>query len=142
MDEIKKSVEKLTILNVEMPEFEPTCASRLEDLIIQNAKLQMVKRDLKALSLLQAELPEFNTDEIKSDVKAIEDCLNKKANLASIMKLHGEMKPKLDTILADEKTLAKARDVLVKTFKVEHADVICPHRNDIYADECLEKFSK
>jgi ribosomal protein L32 len=138
----KCSIAKLKILNVEMPEFEPNCASQLEEFVMIKTKLEMIKTDLKALKMLQAELPEFDSEEINSNMKQLEDCIVNVQHIKAITTLHNELKTKLDALLEDEKLATAAKDILINKFKVENADLICPHRNDVYSDECLEKFSK
>lgn len=105
-------------------------------------KINMIKNDILALKLLRAEIPSFSGEKITLMLTNLESMMSKAASLNDINAEHAKLKAEIDRLLTEKKTLEKTKDVLQNKFRVEHSELICPHRNDVYADECLIKFMK
>lgn len=145
--EQKVKISTLKIKDVELPSSESlTECVGLHELIKQHQDkintIIAIKNDILALKLFRAEIPAFSGEKVSALVTNIEDMLTKAASLKRVTEEHEKLKKEVDGILKEKKTLEKTKDVLQNKFRVEHSELICPHRNDVYADECLIKFVK
>jgi len=140
----KENIQVLKLRTVEIPELEsPTFAVLdFEKMFNDHLALKNIKRDVVALTLINTELPELLGEKIANQIEVVDGLLKKTSTITAIKQSHEKLKLLADELFKDGEKLKKAQEILFVNFKTENPELICPHRKDVYADECLEKFSK
>lgn len=117
----------------------------LDQIQVQTERHNVVKQindDLGNQKILDAKIPSLSKDQLEKILSKMEafqidnnSLQGSKAELQASDQLCVRLKN-------EESQLKKDKTSIQESFKSEHGSLICPHRGDVYADECLEKFCK
>jgi len=104
--------------------------------------IKQIHKDLSNQKILDAKIPVIAKDQIEKILGKVEAGQKQNA-LIQETSAEFQVSDQIKIKLRDEEVqLTKTKTCIQEAFKKEHGDLICPHRGDVYADECLEKFCK
>lgn len=143
--DLHSSITELSLLDTELPvreELEVKEVGVIEKVMDTLVDLKKVLNQCSNLKLLNVVMPVFKEQVTSTLVQSLEKMnsdllgLNKDTTAVELAKHNIE---KLSTSIVQNNT---EKESFQATFKQENCHLICPHRNDIYADECLLQFVK
>lgn len=147
VSETHVTLSKLNLLSVEMPSRIGVsglndCVDTLQSQIDVHDTITQIQKDLSNQKILDAKLPTFSKDQLEKILSQIEEIGFDKSRLQSDKEEFIVRENRIVALTGEESELTKIKVDVQEVFKKEHANLICPHRGDVYADECLEKFCK
>jgi len=147
INEANDALKKLRLDSVELPTRVGIAfmGEILDQIQIQTERHNLVKQindDLGNQKILDAKIPTLSKDQLEKILSKVEEFQVGNNSLQG-SKAELQVSDQLCVRLKNEESqLKKDKADIQESFKKEHGNLICPHRGDVYADECLEKFCK
>lgn len=139
MRSVVSSMGELTLIDTEVPEFDEyfnSSADEIHEITVAILKLKTMKSEIQSLKIISEKIPELKN--LNPLITKISDDMEMIGVLAQTGSDYTKLKESIEKLMEDRELAKKITSEFIETFKQENPTLICPHRKDVYADECLQ----